>query len=101
MSVAKLAIGGATLVSSSALWQAYQGSMPIETAATRFAIVLVVSWIALSVVAELVFPAQSSVPNRSASPATPHHPGIAHHDEVQPNDADQPMPAPPTSMPNP
>lgn len=94
MSVAKLAVAGATVVSSSALWQAFgEGTMPIETAATRFGIVLVVSWIALTLVAELVLPEQAATPDLAAA-------------ETPPPDAegladDQPSPVPPTSMPNP
>ena len=101
MSVPKLAFVSATLVTSSALWQAYEGTMPLETAATRFAIALVVSWIALSIVAELVFPESAPVPALSGAPASPLPTGHLAAEETERLEQDHPRPAPPTSMPNP
>jgi hypothetical protein len=93
VSVARLAFLSAGLVSSSALYQAFgTGSMPVSTAMTRFGVVLVISWIALSVVAELAFSQQ------------PGRPQPVLHDDA-PGEADdvdgQPSPVPPTSTPNP
>lgn len=99
MSVAKLAFAGAALVSSSALRQAYEGTMPLETAATRFAIVLAVSWIALSLVAELVFPGASAAPALSPAAALPESVNVPEGETERLED--HPSPAPPTSMPNP
>jgi len=83
MSVAKLAFASATVVSSSALWQAFgEETMPVETAVTRFVIVLVVSWIALSFVAELVFPNAAGEQYLAMNEA-PRHQSQSHHEDAE------------------
>ena len=55
-------IAAAAGVASPALWSSFvDGSMPMDVALTRFLIAVPVSWILLSLVAELAFPAPGSV----------------------------------------
>lgn len=75
----KLALASAFLVSSSALWQAFADqTMPVEVAVTRFAVVLVVSWVALALVTELAFPAPDLARLREAGRQGSPEGGAAH-----------------------
>lgn len=55
-------LSAATVVASPALWSTFvDQSMPLDVALTRFLIALPVSWLLISLVAELAFPAPGSV----------------------------------------
>jgi hypothetical protein len=63
-------LAAATVVASPALWSTFvDGTMPLNVALTRFLIALPVSWLLLSLVAELAFPAPGSV-KPTAEPGT-------------------------------
>jgi hypothetical protein len=47
-------LGLAALASSPALWQAWTGALPVDTALTRFLVAVVVVWLSLSAVAMMV-----------------------------------------------
>lgn len=55
-------VSAATVVASPALWSTFvEGTMPLDVALTRFLIALPVSWLLLTLVGELAFPAPGAV----------------------------------------
>lgn len=53
---------GSAVVASPALWASLvDQTMPLDVGLTRYLIALVICWVAISVVAELAFPAPGSV----------------------------------------
>jgi hypothetical protein len=61
---------GSAVVASPALWAGLvDGTMPLDVALTRYLIVLVICWAAISVVADLAFPAPGSVKPRTEGEA--------------------------------
>ncbi|WP_435746805.1 hypothetical protein [Nocardioides sp. SYSU DS0663] len=64
-------LGAAALVTAPALWSALvTGGMPAETAAVRFAVVVVLGWAALSLVAMVVGPPPAPPTPQPAAPAS-------------------------------
>lgn len=54
-------LGSATVVASPALWSTFvEGTMPLDVALMRLLIAVPVSWVLISLVAELAFPAPSA-----------------------------------------
>ncbi|MFL6060411.1 MAG: hypothetical protein ACJ72E_04195 [Marmoricola sp.] len=54
---------GATIVASPALWAGLvDQTMPLDVALTRYLIAVVISWVVLSIVAELAFPTPGAKP---------------------------------------
>lgn len=47
-------LGAAAVLTAPALWSALVGTMPAETAVVRYAVVAVLTWVALSALAALV-----------------------------------------------
>ncbi|MCX6397873.1 MAG: hypothetical protein NTV23_15405 [Propionibacteriales bacterium] len=66
-------LGAATVVASPALWSTFvEGSMPMDVALMRFLIAVPISWLLISLVAEMAFPAPGTVkPAPEASPPEP------------------------------
>lgn len=66
-------LGSATIVASPALYSTFvDGTMPFEVGMVRLLVAVAVSWLLLSLVAELAFPAPGSVkPATAADPAEP------------------------------
>lgn len=55
-------LGAATVVASPALWSTFvTGTMPLEVGLMRLLIAVGVSWLLISLVAEMAFPAPGSV----------------------------------------
>lgn len=55
-------LGAATVVASPALWSTFvDGTMPFEVGMMRLLIAVGVSWLLISLVAEMAFPAPGSV----------------------------------------
>jgi hypothetical protein len=82
-------LGGAALFSSPA-WHAalVTGALPLETAAVRFGIALVVVWVGLSMLGSLV---QGTSPAPVPSDAVPHSlPGVESPLPVRPADLEPP-----------
>jgi hypothetical protein len=60
-------LGGGALIASPALWAALvDGTMPLETALSRFAVAVVLAWIGVSVLGSLV--EGTSPPARPSGP---------------------------------
>ena len=67
--------------SSPALWSTFvDGTMPLNVSLTRFLIAVPVSWLLLSLVGQLAFPAPGSV--KPAAPESDEAPTDEHHDET-------------------
>ncbi|MDN4173541.1 hypothetical protein QWY28_11340 [Nocardioides sp. SOB77] len=49
-------LGAAAVLTAPALWAALTGELPVETAAVRYAVVAVLTWLALSALALVVGP---------------------------------------------
>lgn len=64
-------LGSATVVASPALWSAFvDGTMPLDVALTRYLISVAVSWLLISLVAEMAFPNPAAVKDQAGdSPA--------------------------------
>lgn len=65
-------LGSAAIVASPALWSTFiDGTMPMDVGLTRLLIAFPVSWLLISLVAELAFPAPGAVkPAEAASAET-------------------------------
>lgn len=62
-------LGAATVVASPALWSTFvEGTMPMDVALMRFLIAVPVSWLLISLVAEMAFPAPLA---KAAEPTEP------------------------------
>ncbi|MET3960954.1 hypothetical protein ABIE44_000888 [Marmoricola sp. OAE513] len=62
-------LGAATVVASPALWSTFvDGTMPMDVGLTRLLIAFPVSWLLISLVAELAFPAPGAVKPGDTAP---------------------------------
>ena len=65
-------LGAATVVASPALWSTFvEGSMPMDVALMRFLVAVPVSWLLISLVAEMAFPAPLAKAPEVAPPPDP------------------------------
>jgi hypothetical protein len=85
-------LGGATLFSSPALYSALvAGALPLETAAVRFGIALVVVWVGLSMLTSLVKGTSPPAAGASGPDTVPHSlPKVDGPVPVRPADVDPP-----------
>jgi hypothetical protein len=85
-------LGGAAVFSSPALYSALvAGSLPLETAAVRFGIALVVVWVGLSMLTSLVKGTSPPAAGAGGSDIVPHSlPGVDGPAPVRPADVDPP-----------
>jgi hypothetical protein len=84
-------VGGAALVSSPA-WHAalVAGTMPVETAAVRFGIALLVAWVGLSMLASLVQGTSPAAAPDAAEPPPHSLPGVDGPLPVRPAEVEPP-----------
>lgn len=76
-------IGGATIVSSPALWLALvDRTLPLDVALTRYLVALVLCWAALSVVATWALPDPAAVKHEPQQDATGEAPEVGDLEDV-------------------
>lgn len=66
-------LGAATVVASPALWSTFvEGTMPLDVGLMRLLVAVAVSWLLISLVAEMAFPAPGTVKaDPAAAPPDP------------------------------
>jgi len=65
-------LGAATVVASPALWSTFvDGTMPLDVGLMRLLVAVAVSWLLISLVAEMAFPAPGSVKPAGEPAAVP------------------------------